>query len=652
MTTSTGVGAPRRAALHLLVAVGLLCSGLALVAAVEATTSPAHAAATPPPIPPLEPGVDSQQAVATTRGAEVTFSFPVQDTKNTKGEDVGLGGPYACGELGCIYYGIAWDTTGFPVVSGCTSIVWTCTVKYPSTVGEYPYWSRVRAVFGRGQTILRVQDLLVWAPSSIFFLRARPVISGTPVNADYVSAYAVRAGSPTPADCASTEWWRGHESDVTPPTPKCVTMSYIQNQGAPPNVEWMGAIPAGTGPWTIYAFDWNTVPTGIIAGAFTRWAPKVVNSISTDTRVDVILKSQGPPTTIGTTTTMPGGSTTTSTTIPGGGRKPRPPVLTTTVVGDAATGRVLGTVEDAPYAVVRVDLASASGATCPRQMSGTGVTGVGSNLMQLDSQGRGAFSIPGAVAPGTYFYGTLTANGVGTSDVSQCLKVPTGTAAGLAIPPFKTLAEFVQRQSLDVADRVATAAEQSAEISALNAGASPGSYVLGLRRSTDATTNVDPTTRLYFAYFLRVPDKGGLLHWIAEKRAGRKLDAISDAFAGSTEFKSRYGPLTNRKFVNLVYTNVLGRPGDTSGVDYWTGKLDTRAKSRGQVMTGFSESPEFRSKKRAAVDVVVTWIDMLQASPDQSSYTTWAARIANDGKTVTDLANALLTDPRYVARFP
>jgi len=51
--------------------------------------------------------------------------------------------------------------------------------------------------------------------------------------------------------------------------------------------------------------------------------------------------------------------------------------------------------------------------------------------------------------------------------------------------------------------------------------------------------------------------------------------------------------------VELVYRNVLGRPGDPSGVTYWTGQLDAGKKGRGQVMIGFSESAEYQRQRRA-----------------------------------------------------
>lgn len=99
--------------------------------------------------------------------------------------------------------------------------------------------------------------------------------------------------------------------------------------------------------------------------------------------------------------------------------------------------------------------------------------------------------------------------------------------------------------------------------------------------------------RLYKAYFDRAPDAGGSCFWVRRLVGGAGLDDVSDSFASSQEFADTYGSLSNREFVELVYSNVLGRPGEVNGVDFWTASLDDESRTRGQVMVGFSESPEY-----------------------------------------------------------
>jgi hypothetical protein len=174
-----------------------------------------------------------------------------------------------------------------------------------------------------------------------------------------------------------------------------------------------------------------------------------------------------------------------------------------------------------------------------------------------------------------------------------------------------------------------TAAEQTSWLGQLNGGAAlPGDLVANLRTQPDALNNVDPVVRLYSAYFLRVPDPGGLAYWIGRKRTGTLLATISSTFAGSQEFKTRYGALTNRQFVELVYQNVLGRAGDPGGIAYWTGRLDSKTRTRGQVMIGFSESNEHKQKQADKVTATVVFIHLLGRKPTAAERDALAAELA------------------------
>lgn len=120
----------------------------------------------------------------------------------------------------------------------------------------------------------------------------------------------------------------------------------------------------------------------------------------------------------------------------------------------------------------------------------------------------------------------------------------------------------------------------------------------------------DSIFRLYRAYFLRNPDNAGLNYWAEKYASGQwTLSAISEFFASSPEFKSRYGSLTNAQFVNLIYRNVLGRNPDAGGQSHWVQRL-SGGTSRGAVMIGFSESPEFIKKTgtRAPGPAAASWM--------------------------------------------
>jgi hypothetical protein len=101
--------------------------------------------------------------------------------------------------------------------------------------------------------------------------------------------------------------------------------------------------------------------------------------------------------------------------------------------------------------------------------------------------------------------------------------------------------------------------------------------------------------RLYLTSFLREPDAGGLSHWTGQLATGRSLPAIATDFATSPELKVRYGLLDDDAYVQRLYRNVLERDADPRGLQYWTDMMRS-GRSRGWVMVGFSQSPEFIAK--------------------------------------------------------
>lgn len=159
-----------------------------------------------------------------------------------------------------------------------------------------------------------------------------------------------------------------------------------------------------------------------------------------------------------------------------------------------------------------------------------------------------------------------------------------------------------------------------------------------------------PVARLYFAFFQRIPDYGGLSYWIGRFRGGDSLDAIANYFAASPEFAQAYGALDNTQFVTRVYLNVLGRAPDAGGLAYWTGELASGARTRGQVMTGFSESPEYRAVIANEVAVTMIYMGMLRRGPDPSGFSYWVDYV-DRGNSGLDLINGFLSSTEYRARF-
>jgi hypothetical protein len=109
----------------------------------------------------------------------------------------------------------------------------------------------------------------------------------------------------------------------------------------------------------------------------------------------------------------------------------------------------------------------------------------------------------------------------------------------------------------------------------------------------DIYGNAGQAYRIYKAAFARTPDNDGLKFWIGELDGGVTLLQAANGFVASAEFQNLYrGATTNLAVVQKFYQNVLGREGEAGGVSYWTGELNSGAKSTAEVLADFSASPE------------------------------------------------------------
>ena len=161
---------------------------------------------------------------------------------------------------------------------------------------------------------------------------------------------------------------------------------------------------------------------------------------------------------------------------------------------------------------------------------------------------------------------------------------------------------------------------------------------------------IAPIVRLYFAYFLRIPDYAELEYWINQHINGQPLEFISDEFAASQEFQQRYGSLSNGEFVTLVYQNVLERSPKPGGYAYWVGQLNSGALTRGQMMLDFSESTEYRGMVDIEVFVTMMYVGMLQRSPAQAGFDYWVGYL-DSGNSEYSMIDVFLNSQEYANRF-
>ena len=278
----------------------------------------------------------------------------------------------------------------------------------------------------------------------------------------------------------------------------------------------------------------------------------------------------------------------------------------------------------------------------------TANTGTGSRTGTLII-GDQTFTVSQAGTTGT----TCTPGADTDSDgISDCVELTEGTnPAAKDNDIFVNARLFVMQQYRDFLSREGDSGEITAWTDAISGGTYTQAQVIdGFFNSPEFQGVASPVVRLYFAYFLRIPDYAGLQAWLSQYRAGVSLDSISNSFANSPEFLARYGALDNGGFVTLIYNNVLGRTPDTAGYNAWLAQLNSGAMTRGQVMLGFSESAEYQVKSYNSVYVTMMYVGMLRRSPEQAGFDAWAAYL-NAGMSSTGLIDGFIAAPEYRGRF-
>ena len=167
--------------------------------------------------------------------------------------------------------------------------------------------------------------------------------------------------------------------------------------------------------------------------------------------------------------------------------------------------------------------------------------------------------------------------------------------------------------------------------------------------SPEFSGSVSPIVRLYFATFLRIPDYPGLMFQVNAFRSGTPLDVIATNFTASPEFQVRYGALDDRAFVALLYQNILGRTASAPEIDFHVGRL-TAGETRGTVLVGFSESPEYRQLSYIDVYVTMMYAGMLRRAPEPAGFDFWVDYMEG-GNPGLALIQGFLNAPEYRNRF-
>jgi hypothetical protein len=168
----------------------------------------------------------------------------------------------------------------------------------------------------------------------------------------------------------------------------------------------------------------------------------------------------------------------------------------------------------------------------------------------------------------------------------------------------------------------------------------------------DPTGTAEDVARLYLAALDRPPDLAGLEFWTAAVDGSNvPLSALASAFAGSPEFIQDYGSLTDARYAQQLYLNVLDRPPDASGLQFWTNVLASGV-SRGDVLNDFAVSFEFQfdtlsiAGDTTNAEAYRLYAAALNRIPDPAGEAFWSAQLAG-GVAPVQVAQSFINSPEF-----
>lgn len=171
--------------------------------------------------------------------------------------------------------------------------------------------------------------------------------------------------------------------------------------------------------------------------------------------------------------------------------------------------------------------------------------------------------------------------------------------------------------------------------------------------------------RVYQATLDRAPDNNGLSYWTGLLADGAiDLQEVADRFINSTEFQVLYSETDNSEFLTLLYQNVLGRDPDANGMSYWRDQLESGARSREEIVLGFSESQEYRENtevdtlllSRGSMQTEFTddafrlYQTTLGREPNLGGMTYWSEQQA-EGAAFLDLVAGFVNSPEFQTAY-
>ena len=114
----------------------------------------------------------------------------------------------------------------------------------------------------------------------------------------------------------------------------------------------------------------------------------------------------------------------------------------------------------------------------------------------------------------------------------------------------------------------------------INSAGSADKQVLNSRVDTAKnTTHQLSVQELYITFLGRAAETSGRDYWVGRLNNGASIADVTKDIIASKEAQDKYTGLVNSQFVELIYSNAFGRSTDKEGLDYWVGRLNSSTRA-------------------------------------------------------------------------
>lgn len=193
--------------------------------------------------------------------------------------------------------------------------------------------------------------------------------------------------------------------------------------------------------------------------------------------------------------------------------------------------------------------------------------------------------------------------------------------------PFRCPVEFVAQQYRDFLGRNADPAGTAHWMDRLDAGWGGARVIGSFMNSPEYRRVVAPGVRAHLAVTGTYPVSAQAVRdGAARIRSGESASTVADSVVASTG-TDRLPPID---FVGRVYSNVFGRAPSLVELTLAVHRLQT-GESRGSLVTGWTESSVGVGRLSAPVDVTMTYLAMLDRTPDPTGWAYWVSATRRGG---------------------